>query len=146
MARPKSLRPKSNAERQAEYRARKKAEGLKRKDEWVDPAAASRKQADNDRTKKAAAWQEELKAEELKAARKAGRQKEQAKHRRRGYVQAMIGVCDFFIRKGRPDIAGDLIKEFYITRSDCTANGFKDYDLQLLDRAGVFNKPVKPSK
>jgi hypothetical protein len=38
-------RPLTNAERQAAYKARKKVEGLKRRDNWIDPMAAQDKEA-----------------------------------------------------------------------------------------------------
>jgi hypothetical protein len=42
MARPKlETGPRTAAERQAAYRERKKAAGLKRKDGWIDPQVSS---------------------------------------------------------------------------------------------------------
>jgi hypothetical protein len=147
MARPKVKKPLSNAERQAAYRARKKAAGLKRQSGWVDPQALVPEQTgkNQDQTKKA--WQEELKAEELKAARKEGRLKERTKNQRQGYLTAIMGVCGFFIRKERPDIAKSLLKEFYISRDDFIKAKFGSFELSTMDKAGIFEKPeAKPKK
>jgi hypothetical protein len=144
MARPRKFKPLTNAERQAAYRERKKAEGLKRQSGWIDPQAVIKESDESKESQSAAAWREELKAEELKAARKEGRQKERAKHQRRGYLQAMISVCSFFIRRERPDISKALLKEFVLSRKDFTEANFDSFELSPLERAGIFNEPEKP--
>jgi hypothetical protein len=141
MARPKKKNPKTNAERQAEYRARKKAQGLKRQDEWVDPKAPARKPVDQERERRKVAWLEEERAEELKAVRKAARQGEQDKYKRRGYLSAMLQVAHFLIKKGKGELTQVMLENFYISRDEFCKNGFKDYDLKILDKMDVYYKP-----
>jgi hypothetical protein len=147
MARPKVKKPLSNAERQAAYRARKKAAGLKRQSGWVNPQALFPEQAQEKKDRFSKDWQEELKAEELKAARKEGRLKERTKNQRRGYLSAIMSVCGFFIRKERPDIAKSLLEEFYLSRDDFVKAKFGSFELSAMDKAGIFEKPeAKPKK
>jgi hypothetical protein len=142
MARQKSKKvPLSNAERQAAYRERKKAAGLKRQSGWEDPEASARDPAPNEKDQLYQEWKDELKAEELKAARKEGRQKERSKSQRKGYLSAMISVCSFFIRRERPDIARALVKEFVLERDEFIKFQFGPFELNALDKAGVFDTP-----
>jgi hypothetical protein len=146
MARPKSAHPKSNAERQAAYRARKKAAGLRRKDDWINPLMGFKGEPSNEREAYKKQWQKEPEGEQLKAARKAGRQKERAKYQRKGYIEAMINIGTFFIRRERPDIAQALMKNFNTTRTDCTDCGYGNFELQTLDKYHAFDgseeKPI----
>jgi hypothetical protein len=146
MARPKSTNPKSNADRQAAYRARKKAAGLKRKDDWINPLMVSKGKPSKEQEEIKKQWQKELEEEQLKAARKAGRKTERAKYQRKGYIEAMISIGNFFIRRERPDITKALLKNFNITRTDCTACGYGNYELQTLDKYHAFDggedKPI----
>ena len=141
MARPKSTMAKTNAQRQAEYKARQKARGRIRRSVWTDPAhdaapvASGAEGVTPDERKRL------LLDEELKAARQAGRQKERAKHQRKGWLRAMISVCGFFIRRERPDIARALVKEFLISREECVGHGFDSFDLSAMDRYSVFEEP-----
>jgi hypothetical protein len=141
MARPKSPLAKANARRQAEYKARQKERGMVRLNAWTDPAqspATAASGADGlpeDERKRL------LLEEELKAARQAGRRKEREKHYRKGWLRAMISVCGFFIRRERPDIARELVKEFNITHGECTEQGFDSFDLNILDTYSVFTDP-----
>jgi hypothetical protein len=141
MARPKVKKPLSNAERQAAYRERKKAAGLKRQSGWVDPRSVIPEPAGKNKDQEKKAWREELKAEELKAARKEGRLKERTKNQRQGYLTAISSVCGFFIRRERPDIAKSLLKEFYISREDFIKAQFGSFELSVMDKAGIFEKP-----
>jgi hypothetical protein len=139
MARPKSTHPKSAAQRQAEYRERKKARGLVRKTEWKAPEQPPPPAAPGPEKKPEDTWRQRLRDEELKAARQAGRKKERDKHYRTGYLRAMISVCGFFIRRGRPDIARALVSEYNITRPECVGYGFDTFDLNEMDRHGIFD-------
>jgi hypothetical protein len=114
--------PLTPAQKQARYRQRKKAQGLQRKDSWVNPAAAELK-AFNDQ------WQEELRQEELKAVRKAGRTKEQSKYYTRGRIRALVSVGNFFIVRERPDIAKDILKYFSVTKEIVRECKLTDFDL-----------------
>jgi hypothetical protein len=145
MARPKSgAGPRSNAERQAAYRARRKAAGLRRKDGWIDPTVNPHGKLSKEQEEISKRWKKEMQEEELKAARKAGRQREREKHYRKGYIKAMISVGDFFIRQDRPDIARSVLDNFNITRKDCADCGNGSFELQLLDKYNAFDKPDKP--
>jgi hypothetical protein len=144
MARPRKKKPLTNAERQAAYRERKKAEGLKRQSGWIDPQMAGNEPAQGKKDRLKNEWQEQLKAEELKAARKEGRQKERAVHHRKGYLSAMVSVCGFFIHRDRPDIAKTLLKEFVLSRDDFIKAHFGSFELGPMDKAGVFGKPENP--
>ena len=140
MARPKVRKPLSNAERQAAYRERKKAAGLRRQSGWEDPAASAPAPALDGPEGLKKAWQEELKAEELKAARKEGREKERAKSQRQGYLTAMASVCRFLVRHERADIARYLLKEFNVTKRSFEEYHFTNFELKEIDKAGVFDK------
>jgi hypothetical protein len=141
MARPRVRHPKTNAERQAEYRARKKASGLKRKDDWVNPLLVSRDKPAKEQEELKKQWQKEIQEEELKAARKAGRAGEQRKYYRRGYVSAIVSICGFFIRKDRRDIAQELLKRYEIDQASCKENQVSSLELSVLEKASVFSKP-----
>jgi hypothetical protein len=141
MARPRIKHPKTNAERQAEYRARKKAAGLRRKDGWVNPQLGTGGKPSGEQEEIKKQWQRELQDERLKAARKAGRAGEQQKHYRRGYVSAIVSVCGFFIRKDRRDIAQALLAHYDIDQASCKENQVSSLELSVLEKASVFNKP-----
>lgn len=143
MARPKVKKPLSNAERQAAYRERKKASGLRRKDNWIDPQPPSQGGLSKEQEAIRRQWKKELQDEELKAARKSGRQKEREKHQRKGYIQAMISIGNFFISRKRPDITRAVLTHFTISRKDCTDCGYSNFELQLLDKYHAFGKPEK---
>jgi hypothetical protein len=138
MPRPKSHNPKTNAQRQAEYKARKKAQGMVRQTGWTGPARETRPAIPAPAEETPDERRRQLLDEELKAARQAGRQKERAKHYRKGYLQAMVSVCNFFVRRDRPDIARTLAAEFNITREECAKSGLDGLDLSPLDRNRVF--------
>jgi hypothetical protein len=146
MARPKSKHPKSNAERQAAYRARKKAAGLKRKDDWINPFLELKGGLSKEQEELKKQWQRELQEEELKAARKAGRNKEQHKYYRRGYVSALVSVTGFFIRKDRADIARSLLSQYNIDQAECKENQVNSLDMAILERARIFEKPSDQTK
>jgi hypothetical protein len=138
MARPRSPHPKTNAERQAEYRERKQAAGLKRKDGWVNPLLAAQDEPTKAQEDLKKQWQRELREEELKAARKAGRESEQRKYYRRGYVAAIVAVCGFFIRRDRKDIARALLTHYDITHASCEENQVGRLEVSVLEKAKVF--------
>jgi hypothetical protein len=102
--------PLTPAEKQARYRERKQALGLKRQETWSQLLTTGQKAIK-------AQWAEELKQEELKAARKAGRAGEQRKYYNRGRVHATLDICNFFISRDRPDIATALLDHFQITKA-----------------------------
>jgi hypothetical protein len=81
-----------------------------------------------------AQWKEELRQEELKAARKAGRMAEQSKYYTRGRVHAIIDTCNFFIGHDRPDIAKDLLKHFMIDRVKVQECKITDFELSKAKR------------
>jgi hypothetical protein len=141
MARPRAKHPKTNAERQAEYRERKKAAGLKRKDGWVNPLVETKAKPAREQEELKKQWQKEIQEEQLKAARKAGRAGEQRKQRRRGYVSAIVSVCSFFINKGRKDIAQALLEHYAIDQASCKENQVSSFDLSVLEKVHIFDKP-----
>ncbi|MDR2020651.1 MAG: hypothetical protein LBQ14_07810 [Treponema sp.] len=73
--------------------------------------------------------------------RKKARQEEGAKSRREGWLSAIIGVCDFFIRRQRPDIAASLLEEFYLEREEFVKFHFDRFELRSMDKAGLFVNP-----
>jgi hypothetical protein len=146
MARPRKTHPKTNAERQAEYRERKKAAGLKRKDDWINPLVASKGKPTQEQIERKKQWDRELQEEELKAARKAGREREQNKYYRRGHVAAIVSVCGFFIRKDRRDIAQALLKNYDIDLAKCKENQVNSLDLTVLEKVHIFDEPVATGK
>jgi hypothetical protein len=75
------------------------------------------------------AWKEEVKREELRAARKAGREAERKKFYDKGRIRAFIDAANFFIGRERPDIAADLLKHFGVTAGDARERGLSDFDL-----------------
>jgi hypothetical protein len=141
MARPRVKHPKSNAERQAEYRERKKAAGLRRKDGWINPLLVSKEESSREQEEYKNQWQRELQGEELKAARKAGREGEQRKYYQRGYISAIVSVCGFFIGKGRKDIAGALLEHYDIDLAKCQENQVNSLELSVLEKVHIFTKP-----
>jgi len=129
----------SNAERQARYRAKRRALGLKQVLGWVDPAApsaAARKEA----------WAQEIQDEKVKAARKAGREAERRKYYARGRTGALVDVCNHFIRKGRGDIAAALLTAFYVDRQTCEENAVDGMAMAVLEKGRVFDADGKPVK
>ncbi|MDR0719203.1 MAG: hypothetical protein LBF78_06160 [Treponema sp.] len=140
MARPKSANPKSSSRRQAEYRERKKAAGLVRETRWVDPSLAALDEKSEAEKALEREWRQQLRDEELKAARKAGREREREKFYMNGRIRAFVGVLNFFVDKNRPDIAVALVKEFYIQRADCIECGIDNMNMKLLDQFNVFGE------
>ena len=67
---------------------------------------------------RAAQWKAETQAERIKATRKAAREKEQGKYYRRGFVHSLCRAALFFEKRGRHDIALELLKEFNIEQAD----------------------------
>jgi hypothetical protein len=49
-------------------------------------------------------------------------------------------VMNMFIRKGRLDIAQDVLKLLCIDRERATAAGEDDFTLATLDKAGIWDK------
>lgn len=145
MARPRKFNPLTNAERQAAYRERKKAEGLKRQSGWVDPQAPAVEAAQPSKAQLLKGWQEELKAEELKAARQSGRQKERAKFEAKGYFTAMAMACKYFMNHDRPDITRSLMQEFLLTRDKFTKAQVDQMYISQFDKAGIFDPPDNQS-
>jgi hypothetical protein len=138
MPRPKSSHAATNAERQAAYRARKKAEGLKRIDRWADPTVNPRGTLSREQEELKRQWQNELQEEQVKAVRKAGRKKEQHKYYQRGYVTAVVSICGFFIKNDRVDIAQALLSEYSIDQTVINENQVNSLSTAILVKAGLL--------
>jgi hypothetical protein len=83
-------------------------------------------------------WEEECKAEELKAARQAGKAAVTKKYFNRGYITGILAVCCHMIGKGRTDIAKALLKQYCITRERCKENCIDKLTMEPLEKARVF--------
>jgi hypothetical protein len=137
----------TSAERMAAYRLRKKEAGFKQVNKWQK---ADETVVGVEQTKKAvdAKWQEELKQEQLSAARKEGRRlaKLQDTSRRDGYIGGICDAASFFIRKDRVDIAQHLLKNFMIDRAKAEEalqrdKRTKSMTLEYLDKHGAWREP-----
>jgi hypothetical protein len=128
--------PLSNAERQARFKAKKKAEGLNRNYAWTSPELEKKAKSNEQ-------WQadlrEETRQERIKAARKEGRNSVRMKYLEYGRIDGIISVCDFIVQRQRPDIAKSILKKFMVTRKRCEAAGFDTFKLSILDKALVFD-------
>ena len=92
-------------------------------------------------------WEEELKAEQLAAARKQGREiaKRADKNFEHGRITGICAAASFFIGKDRVDIAQALLTHFCVTEN--TANSVLQADkrvhnmtLEYLKKYGCFNE------
>jgi hypothetical protein len=129
-------RPLTNAEKQARFKARKKAEGLKRNYAWSNPET-DKKQKHQEQWE--ADLREETRQEHIKAARKEGRNSVRIKYLEHGRIDGIISVCNFMVQRERPDIAKSILKKLMVTRKRCEAAGFDTFDLSILDKAHVFD-------
>ena len=98
----------TTAERQARFRARKRAAGLQQKEIWVDPKADEKKRQ-----------QEAYQAEIAKQERKEFRDAEKTKYINRGRIDGIVSVALMLIKKERPDLVKEILKAFYIDRQRC---------------------------
>jgi hypothetical protein len=136
---------KQNRQLQAEYKARRYAAGYRQKVIWVkdgaatpapSEAGAAAKQADP----KHGAWEAELKAEQLKAARQAGRDGERQKHYERGYVTGIIQAARKLAERS-PAAAQVVLAYLQITRDRAIKAGLDNFSLSSLDKAGAWEPP-----
>ena len=134
---------KTNAEIQKSYRERMKAKGYTARLVWVkagEPTPAQEPQAADTAATERAAWQEELKKEQLTAARKAGRESEQRKQHEKAFVSGVCWTALFMIRHGRPDIARHILSEAYIDRNRAAA-AIEKPSMATLDKSNAWDKP-----
>jgi hypothetical protein len=100
----------TNAERQARFRARKKAAGLLVKTLWVNPATATDQKAVGKDKKKAAADQKaHTHAVDAAYARGASA----------GRINAVTLIASKLIDRDAANIAEFFLHDFYITQQDC---------------------------
>jgi hypothetical protein len=129
-------RPLTNAEKQARFKAKKRAEGLKRNYAWTS-LDFEKPNKPNDQ------WQgelwKELKEQELKSAKKTVKNSILNKYYTQGIVRGILMTCDFMIRRQRPDIARAILKEHYIDRIRCEEADIDKMTLAPLEKAGVFD-------
>jgi hypothetical protein len=133
--------PLTPAEKQARYRERKKALGLKRQETWTTHLTDRQKEIKKQ-------WAEELKQEELKAARAEGRHlaRQKDKSREHGRIDGICSAAAFFVSHDRRDIAQHLLAHFYITRERADAALQEDkrtrsVTLATLDKARAWEPP-----
>jgi hypothetical protein len=142
----------TSAEKMKAYRKRKQEAGFKQVNLWVkagETIEAPKENQDNRRTR----WEEELKQEQLSAARKKGRElaKKGDTNRTDGHTAGICDAAAFFIGRDRVDIAQALLSHFMIDRDK--AAGVLEADkrtnnmtLSLLDKAGAWEKPPNTIK
>jgi hypothetical protein len=141
--------PLTNAEKQKRYREKQKAE-LEALKAFHAPAGASEMPTLRERIKAELkeSWEPELKAERIAAERREGRslaRKADASHDR-GRVIGICQAANFFIGKGRADIAAALLQHFMIDRGTAAAaleadKRTKSLTLESLDKSGAWEKP-----
>jgi flagellar biosynthesis/type III secretory pathway protein FliH len=146
----------SNAERQAQYRQRRKEQGLKRRDNWVTPKADSNQTStirEQEREDRRARWEAEAQEEKLKAAREEGRRLARNADRSRatGYIDGLCTAAAFFVRIDRVDIAQSLLGYYTIDRNKAAAaleadKRTKSATLETLEYGGVFDADGQPVK
>jgi hypothetical protein len=153
---------KTAAERQKAFRESMKKKGYRQSLIWVDsagnPVSADSRgaaqphrrdgadDAEAQKLEKKRQWDEELKAEKLKAARAEGRKlaRQSDKTFNNGRISAFCDAAVFFITKHRDDIASDLLAHYYIDRAAAASvlqsdGRVKSPYLQILDKALVWN-------
>jgi hypothetical protein len=133
------------AEKMRAYRKRKQAAGLKQRNIWVNAGETTPPESTDNRRDQ---WDEELKHEQLTAARKEGRRlaRLQDTSRADGRTAGICAAAEYFINKDRTDIAQHLLTDFKITRETAEAALQKDKReknliLERLDRAGAWDEP-----
>jgi hypothetical protein len=144
--------PMTGAERQARYRQKRKEQGLKRRDNWInsEPAAEGDQSAvirEQEREERRIRWEAEAQEEKLKAARQEGRHLARNADRNReiGYIDGLCTAAAFFVRRGRADLAQSLLGYYAIDRSNAAAaleddKRTKSATLETLESGGVFEQ------
>jgi hypothetical protein len=133
------------AEKMRAYRKRKQEAGLKQLNIWVNAGDAAPPESTGSHRDQ---WKEELKHEQLTAARKEGRRlaRLQDNSSANGYTAGICAAAAYFIGMERTDIAQYLLTHFMITREISEAalqtdKRTKNLTLERLDKAGAWNKP-----
>jgi len=152
--RPIGAKPLTNAEKQRRYRASQKAklETLKAQvpDAESQDIAALRESIKQELRK---TWEPELKAERTAAERKLGRElaKKADQSRSLGRITGLCEAADFFIGRGRSDIAQSILAHFSIDREKAASalqadKRIKSLTLESLDKFKAWGKPPKVIK